>query len=113
MAVVSLLGITKVNAETDKTKAGSYIQGPYYYMHTKPGHELWEQVRWIVKQSNGDCVYCVQPFTRIKKDATYQVTSQDMVQVASISQANWSMIERISYYGYGYNENGYNHTDTR
>lgn len=113
MAVVSLLSITKVNAETDKIKAGSYIQGPYYYMHTKPGHELWEQVSWIVKQSNGDWVYCVQPFTRIKSDATYQVTAQDMAQVASISQANWSMIERIAYYGYGYNENGYNHTDTR
>lgn len=111
--VGSLIGLTNVNAETDKIKSGNYVQGPYYYMHAKGSHLLWEQTSMIIRQSDGAFVYCVQPFVRISSSATYDVTTEDMHAVANISKENWKRIEKLAYYGYGYNENGIDHTDIR
>lgn len=109
----SIAGITNVNAQTDKIQAGSYVQGPYYYMHAKGSHLLWEQTSMIIRQSDGAFVYCVQPFVKISSSATYDVTTEDMNAVANISKENWKRIEKLAYYGYGYNENGIDHTDIR
>ena len=95
----SIAGITNVNAQTDKIKAGSYVQGPYYYMHAKGSHLLWEQTSMIIRQSDGAFVYCVQPFVKISSSATYDVTTEDMNAVANISKENWKRIEKLAYYG--------------
>ena len=33
--------------------------------------------------------------------------------LAGLSQDQWQMVTRLAYYGYGYNENGYNHSDAK
>lgn len=103
----------KVEAATEKISPGSYIPGPYYYMHEKGSRSLWEQTSMIIRKSDGAFVYCVQPFIRIKSDSTYEVTTEDMASVANISYENWKRIEKVAYYGYGYKENGIDHTDTK
>ena len=109
----SMIGLQNVDAATDKISAGEYVKGPYYYMHEKGSRSLWEQTSMIQRNSDGAFVYCVQPFVRIKSDATYEVTTEDMASVANISYENWKRIEKVAYYGYGYNENGVDHTNIR
>lgn len=109
----SMIGLQNVDAATDKISAGEYVKGPYYYMHEKGSRTMWEQTSIIKRNSDGAFVYCVQPFVRIKSDATYEVTTEDMASVANISYENWKRIEKVAYYGYGYNENGIDHTDIK
>lgn len=109
----SLIGLQNVDAASEKISAGEYIKGPYYYMHAKGSRASWEQTSMIKRNSDGAYVYCVQPFVKIRNDATYDVTTEDMASVANISYENWKRIKKIAYYGYGYNENGIDHTDIR
>lgn len=109
----TFIGSKNVDAATEKISSGSYVPGPYYYMHEKGSRSLWEQTSMIVRKSDGAFVYCVQPFVRIKSDSTYEVTTEDMASVANISYENWKRIEKVAYYGYGYQENGIDHTDIR
>lgn len=111
--VGALVGITKVNAQTDSIGVGNYVSGPYYYNHTRGSRTFWEQSQFIIRKSDGAWVYCVQPFVKIKSNNTYDVTTEDMAAVASISYDNWKRIEKLAYYGYGYVDNGYNHSDER
>lgn len=111
--VGSMIGLQNVNAATDKISADEYIRGPYYYMHKQGSRSKWEQTKMIKRNSDGAFVYCVQPFVEINSDSTYNVTTEDMASVTNISYENWKKIEKIAYYGYGYNENGIDHTDIR
>lgn len=111
--VGTMIGLQNVNAATDKISAGDYVRGPYYYMHKKGSQAKWEQTQMILRNSDGAFVYCIQPFVTINSDSTYNVTTEDMHAVANISYENWKRIERVAYYGYGYNENGVDHTDIR
>lgn len=108
----SLIGSHRVNALTDHIGNGNFVSGPYYYEHTRGSSAFYEQSRFIIRQSDGAWVYCVQPFARIT-GSTYDVTSEDMHAVANISYNNWKKIERYAYYGYGYVENGYDHSDDK
>ena len=107
-----LAGIKNVSAATDSVGVGDYLPGPYYYSHVRGSSEFWEQTRWIVRNSDGAWVYCVQPFARITS-TSYDVTTEDLNAVANISYENWKKIEKFAYYGYGYVENGYDHSDSR
>ncbi len=109
----AMIGLQNVNAATEKISAGDYVRGPYYYMHKRGSQAKWEQTQMIQRNSDGAFVYCVQPFVTINSNSTYIVTTEDMHAVANISYENWKRIEKIAYYGYGYNENGVDHTDIR
>ncbi len=105
-----LLKVDKANAATEKIVAGDFISGPYYYELEKGTRHYYEQSRFLLRSSDRAWVYCVQPFTSINEDSTYNVTEDDLATVAQISQENWKIIERIAYYGYQYNENGVDHS---
>lgn len=85
----------------------------YYYRHVQGSHELWEYLTWTQRTTDGADVYCIQPFVRLNPDGTYEVTTQDIAQVANIPFDSWDRISKIAYYGYGYVANGYNHSDPR
>ena len=105
----SIAGIKNVSAATDGIRAGKYVDGPYHYNHVRGSSQFWEQSQFIVRTSDGAWVYCVQPFVKIT-GSTYQVTTEDLSAVANISYDNWKRIEKLAYYGYGYVENGYDHS---
>lgn len=44
----TIITTTNMYAKTDKIKAGSYLPGPYYYMHKQGSRELWERPSWIL-----------------------------------------------------------------
>ena len=103
--ISSLFVTTKVNAAATRGDivSGRYLNGPYYVMHEKPsGSHMWLQAQFIIRTSDGQFVYCVQPYVTIKEDNTYDVTTSDIAAVARISPENWDKIAKIAYYGYGY-----------
>lgn len=113
MLIVSMISSTKVNAETDKIKLGDAISGPYYVVHKEGTHILQDKAHWILRQSDNSPVYCVQPFVHINSDATYDVTIEDLADVANIPKEDWKRIEKVAYYGYGYKDDTVDHTDTK
>lgn len=110
-----LIGISDVKAQTYSGNIinGPYVGGPYYIMHTKGNSNMWFQGRFILRNTDGHFVYCVQPFVEIKEDATYDVSTEDIAQTLSMSKDTWNQIARVAYYGYGYKDSNYDHTDDR
>lgn len=111
--VGAFLGINKVDARTyeGQIKAGPYVGGPFYVMHTRGESKMWFKGQFIVRTSDGHFVYCVQPMTKINSDATYEVTTEDIQAVANIPLDTWNKISKIAYYGYGYKDATHDHTD--
>ena len=111
--VGAFLGINKVDARTyeGQIKAGPYVGGPFYVMHTRGESKMWFKGQFIVRTSDGHFVYCVQPMTKINSDATYEVTTEDIQSVANIPLDTWNKISKIAYYGYGYKDATHDHTD--
>ena len=108
-----VFGITKVNAETYQgtIKEGAWIPG--YWISQKNGSTIsYNQARWL-NNSEGEAIYCIQPYVGIVDGTTYTITNEDMQILAGLSQDQWQMVTRLAYYGYGYNENGYNHSDAK
>ena len=111
--VCTIFGINNVKAETDKIVKGDAVSGPYYITHYResgPTRWLWDQLNFLKRSSDGAYVYCVQPFVTVNSNATYNVTTEDMHDLATISYDNWKIIEKIAYYGHGYVENGIDHS---
>ena len=108
-----VFGITKVNAESYQgtIKEGAWIPG--YWISKKNGSTIsYHQARWL-NNSEGEAIYCIQPYVGIVDGTTYTITNEDMQILAGLSQDQWQMVTRLAYYGYGYNENGYNHSDAK
>ena len=114
IAIVGVVfGITKVHAESYQgtIREGAWIPG--YWISKKDGSIIrYHQARWL-NNSEGEAIYCIQPYVGIVDGTTYTITNEDMQILAGLSQEQWQMVTRLAYYGYGYNENGYNHSDAK
>ena len=113
MLIINIVLVNQVKAEEDKIKLGDAIEGPYNVVHKEGTHVLQDKMHWILRQSDNLPVYCVQPFVHINKNATYEVTTDDLAMVAQINISDWKIIEKIAYYGYGYKEGNIDHTATK
>lgn len=112
VAIVFISNGMKVNATATSGDivGGKYVAGTYYAMHSKGTHNMWFQAQFLQRSKDGAFVYCVQPFVTVKEDNTYQVTTEDIAAVLNISQATWSEISKIAYYGYQYTDAAHDHT---
>lgn len=107
-------GIEKVNAQTYNGKIipGNWISG--YWIDKKDGNSVkYEQARFINRTEDGAFAYCLQPFITIVDGSTYNVTNEDFLEVAEMSQEQWERVSRLAYYGYGYTDDGYNHLEDK
>lgn len=111
----TLIGLSNVNAENynGSIKTKGYISGPYYYMHVEGTHRLWDQVNEIIRTSDGERVYCIQPFAQISSKGTYQVTSEDVNQILNLELDDWRLISKIAYYGWDYKDATHDHRDDK
>lgn len=93
---------------------GKYVDGPYYVMHEKSnGSHMWGKSQFLIRSTDGQFVYCVQPFVSIKENNSYDVATEDIASILKLSQESWDKIAKIAYYGYKYNFNGYDHTSEK
>ena len=116
--LISGIFVSTSNVHAVATKgdiiSGKYVSGPYYVIHEKSnGSHMWLQAQFINRTSDGQFVYCVQPYFTIKEDNTYNITTEDFAAVLNMSQESWEQISRLAYYGYGYKDNNYDHTSDK
>ena len=98
--VVSFFGINRVSAKTYKIKAGDTISG-YYYINKIGTKKHYGTFAYILTEDNVP-VFCIQPSLTVNADATYNVSTDNLLTLAKMSQEQWNIVRKIAYYGYNY-----------
>ena len=98
--VVSLIGMHSVNAKTYKMKAGDTING-YYYINQIGSKKHYGTFAYILRD-DGVPVFCIQPSLKINSDATYNVSTENLLTLSKMTQTQWNTVKKIAYYGYNY-----------
>lgn len=108
-------GTQEVSAE--KYEGQSIWESEYvsniYIKKVKPnGYTKYQQGRFIRRSSDNAFVYCLQPYTAIDNNLPYyDVIREDYEKVLGFTKNQWEIISLLAYYGYQYNENGYDHSN--
>lgn len=110
IAIISAIFVnTNVNAQE---YIGDFVYGDNtetkVYINKKQtnGYTKWKRSSTIVQRSTGKIVYCLEPMVDIVEGELYNVTSEDYLAVANLTEAQYDRIKLLAYYGYGYG----NHT---
>ena len=112
--LLSIFGITEVHAEKYTGQAiwpSEYISNIYIKKVKPNGYSKYQQARFIRRSEDNKFVYCLQPYTDIDNNLPYyDVIRDDYARVLGFSEAQWERISLLAYYGYQYNDNGYDHS---
>ncbi len=110
-------GIKNVNAETYEGQAiwpSEFISDIYIKKFREDGYIKYQQARFIRRSEDNKFVYCVQPYVEIDNNyPPYNVERRDYAAVLNFTEEQWDRISLLAYYGYGYDQNGYDHTDKK
>lgn len=89
-----------------------WIYQQHLHKKVKPdGYTKYQQARFIRRSEDNKFVYCLQPYTDIDNNLPYyDVIRDDYARVLGFSEAQWERISLLAYYGYQYNDNGYDHS---
>ena len=102
--------ILRIEAST--FKSGELINGVYVLKIDENGVKEYKKGRFIIDE-DGNYVYCLEPFIRIKNGETYNKYEDDFAKNLGISEELWQKINLISYYGYEYKDDTHNHSDPK
>lgn len=109
-----IIGITKVNAETYTGQAiwpSEFISNIYIKKIKPDGYMKYQQARFLRRSEDNKYVYCLQPYVEIDNNLPYyNVARSDYATVLNMTEDQWTRISLLAYYGYGYNDNGYDHS---
>ena len=112
--LLTIFGVTEVHAEKYTGQAiwpSEYISNIYIKKAKPDGYKKYQQARFIRRSEDNAFVYCLQPYTEINNNLPYyDVIRSDYENVLGFSEAQWERISLLAYYGYQYNDNGYNHS---
>ena len=85
-----------------------------YIKKVSPTRTKYQQARFIRRSEDNKFVYCLQPYTDIDNNLPYyDVIREDYANVLNFTEEQWDRISLLAYYGYQYNDNGYNHNDVK
>ena len=114
---MTILGIKTVNAETYTGQAiwpSEFIPNMYIKKVKPNGYIRYEQSQFIRRSEDNKFVYCVQPYIGIDNNLPYySIAREDYAKVLGFTEEQWERISLLSYYGYQYNENGYDHSSNK
>lgn len=83
---------------------------PKAYISKSNGKTVkYQQLSLLLKKSNGQFVYCIEPLIKIKNGLIVAGQDYDQEVVANMSLSDWRRVSLLAYYGYGYG----NHTDLK
>jgi len=112
--IVSFFVISSVNAESYVDKFLEFSQWiPNTYIIQQKGTEKrYQQMSVIKRVSDGSWAYCIEPGISM---TTAYMTGYDYDQalLSGISDSDWDRIVLLSYYGYNYTSDGYDHRDLK
>lgn len=106
---VSALPATNVNAANYNDTINDkyiWIEGDYV-VKEKGSTRKYQRMTYMIRNSDGQFVYCIEPGTPVSEGAVYPGQDYDQSYVANMTIEQWRRIELLAYYGYGYG----NHTD--
>ena len=108
-------GTQEVSAEKYEGQAiweSEYVSNIYIKKVRPNGYTKYQQGRFIRRSSDNAFVYCLQPYTAIDNNLPYyDVIREDYEKVLGFTKDQWERISLLAYYGYQYNENGYDHSN--
>ncbi len=114
---MTILGIKTVNAETYTGQAiwpSEFISNIYVKKVKPNGYAKYQQMQFIRRSEDNKFVYCLQPYVDIDNNLPYyEVARSDYASVLNMTEEQWDRISLLAYYGYQYNENGFDHTDKK
>lgn len=98
--------------ETTDTKVvpAEFIPNIFMRKERPNGYKKYQQARFIRQSSDNHFIYCLQPYADIKENTQYKIEMKDYISVLNLTMEQWHRISLLAYYGYDYNENGYNHS---
>lgn len=102
--------ILRIEAST--FKSGELINGVYVLKIDENGVKEYKKGRFIIDE-DGNYVYCLEPFIRIKNGEIYNKYEDDFAKNLGISEELWQKINLLSYYGYEYKDDTHNHSDPK
>lgn len=85
-----------------------WIKGDYV-VKQKGSKRIYQQMVVMIRNSDGQFVYCIEPGTPVSAGTVYPGQDYDQSYVANMTEDQWRRIELLAYYGYGYG----NHTDLK
>ena len=85
-----------------------WIKGDYV-VKQKGSKRAYQQMVVMVRNSDLQFVYCIEPGTPVSAGTVYPGQDYDQSYVANMTEEQWRRIELLAYYGYGYG----NHTDLK
>ena len=113
--LLTIFGVQTVHAEQYTGQAiwpSEHISNIYIKKDRNDGYSKWQQARFIRRSEDNQFVYCLQPYADIDNNLPYyDVARSDYARVLGFSEEQWERISLLAYYGYQYNDNGYNHSD--
>lgn len=113
--LLTIFGVQTVHAEQYTGQAiwpSEYISNIYIKKDRNDGYSKYQQARFIRRSEDNKFVYCLQPYTDIDNNLPYyDVIRSDYERVLGFSEEQWERISLLAYYGYQYNDNGYDHSD--
>ena len=83
-----------------------WIEGDYV-VKEKGSVRKYQRMTYMIRNSDGQFVYCVEPGTPVDSNVVYPGQDYNQAYVANMTEEQWRRIELLAYYGYGYG----NHTD--
>lgn len=115
--LLSILGIKNVKAETYTGQAiwpSEFISNIYVKKVKPNGYGKYQQMQFIRRSEDNKFVYCLQPYTDIDNNLPYyEVIREDYEKVLNMTEEQWDRISLLAYYGYQYNEKGYDHSSNK
>ena len=112
--ILGFITIDKVNAETYTGQAiwpSEHISDIYIKKFRADGYIKWQQARFIRRSEDNKFVYCLQPYVEIDNNLPYyNIERQDFASVLNMTEEQWDRVSLLAYYGYGYDQNGYDHS---
>ena len=115
--LLSIFTVQTVHAEKYTGQAiwpSEYISNIYIKKVKPDGYTKYQQARFIRRSEDNKFVYCLQPYTDIDNNLPYyDVIREDYERVLGFSEEQWERISLLAYYGYQYDQNGYNHNDQK
>ena len=111
LLTLAFISSAKAYSEQINFKGGAVIDGMFIKKVSESQEEA-KKAQFIIDDA-GDYVYCLEPFAKVKKGASYEVYDDEIPSALNIGQKNWKKINLIAYYGYEYVDENYNHTDPK
>lgn len=106
---VILLKASAIEVPTFQT--GEMISDVFIKKERGDGYYQYKQGRILRKSDDWAFIYCLEPFKEINNDSHYDVFDYSYANILHISDDVWERVSLLSYYGFDYVDDEFNHTE--